>query len=77
MPRKVVGGNAYNAAIKGAQEERRRISMLTERLSKPGLDNGNRHRLRAEILAATIRLEEHLDTLQTIGNEAKRDREEQ
>lgn len=76
MPRKLIGGSVYNAAVKGAAEETRNINRLTEELAKPGVDNGHRHRLRAEILAALIRLNEHLQTLRDIGDEARQERRE-
>lgn len=71
-----VGGNNYRATLKALREERARLHKLVDQLAQPGITNGNLYRLKAEILASLIRIDEYLNTLDEIGQAAKQERRE-
>lgn len=71
----VIGGRNYNETVNTQNTTIKRLVRLIDEILKPGVDNGNRNRLRAEIMVCLLELKECTDTLKDIGRAAKDERQ--
>lgn len=73
---KLTGGKTYQQCIAEIDEEIQRLAELVDQLSQPGIENGNRHKLKAMIMAGLLKQQRALNILKEIGQEAKQERKE-